>query len=71
MKVTGAQNIRFVYFPINFALSTALYHGTNESSDVLVCGFQICVNQWKLAFRNEHFRAAFTMGRKVADVAFF
>jgi hypothetical protein len=55
MKVTGAQIIVVVYFPITFAVCAVLYDGTTGSSDILICGFQICVNQWKLTFRNEAF----------------
>ena len=48
---------------IIFALCTVLYCGTTECFDVLIHGFHICVNHWKLAFKNELGGAASVMGR--------
>jgi len=38
-----------------FAVCTVLYCGTTERFDDLISGFHICVNQWKLALKNEAF----------------
>ena len=53
MKVTGKQII--IDLPIIFPVCAMLYCGTTERFDDLISGFHICVNQWKLALKNEAF----------------
>jgi hypothetical protein len=65
MKVTGEQIILDVDLPIIFALCTVL---STKCFDDLISGFHICINQWKLAFKNEAYLVLFYHG-KVADVA--
>lgn len=46
---------RVVDLAIIFVVCTVLYCGTTDCFDDLISGFHICVNQWKLAFKNEAF----------------